>query len=275
MKKLWLMIIFLLGTGLSIQAQMLSNNMSQKEPVAIGLKGGMNIPRMLYFRNTALGRLPQAWNFTPTGGLFVEIPVSNLLILSPEAMFVQRGTDIEYTHISSGSQVHYAMNVSYADLRLPFEFRLPVAPAFQPYIVAGAEVGMRLFGEISLKRSAPLELNETIEVGDANMGLIHAGVFGGVGIRSRFNIGAMGLVLKLSASYHQGLLDTYSAMEKQEAAQAVNVNAYHVSGWRLPQGIEVTLGAAIPLKLVPKDACASFANDRYRRHGSRGRLFGF
>lgn len=273
MKKHILILGLLLCMAPFTMAQMSQYN-NQNESVAIGIKGGLNIPQMWYFGNTALGKLDQKMNFTPTGGLFVEIPVGSTLIVAPEAMYVQRGTDIEYEHFS-GSQVHYTMNVSYVDLRLPFEFLLPVKPYFQPYLTVGAEAGMRLFGQIHINRTTPIQLDQTVDVGDANMGLIHAGVFGGLGIRSRFNLGAMGMVVKLSASYHQGLLDTYSAMEKEGTIQSVNVNAYQVTGSRLPRGIEATLGIAIPLEKMAEDACATFSHDRYRRHGSRGRSYGF
>lgn len=275
MKKFCFVIVFLLGLGLASQAQMSSNSTPQKEAVSIGLKGGLNLPRMLYFQNEALSRLPQAWTFTPTGGLFVEIPVSNVFIIAPEAMYVQRGTDMNYKHKTSGAMVHYSMNVSYADVRLPFEFRWPVKPYFQPYLVAGAEGGMRLFGQIHIDRTAPIDLNETIDVGDANMGLIHAGVLAGLGIRSRFDLGRMGMVVKFSATYHQGLLDTYSEKEKAGTVDAVNVNAYQVTGWRLPRGIEVCLGIAIPLEIQPEDACASFSGDRRWFKHSRRTNYGY
>lgn len=273
MKKYLLLFAILLGMSALAMAQMSQYN-NQKEPVTIGVKGGLNIPQMWYFNNEALGRLNQNMSFTPTGGLFVEIPVGSALIIAPEAMYVQRGTDIEYEHFSH-TQVHYTMNVSYVDLRLPFELRWPIKRYFQPYVLAGAEAGMRLFGQIHIVRSQPAELDETVDVGDANMSLIHAGAFAGVGIRSRFNIGAMGMVVKFSASYHQGLLDSYSAMEHEGTAGSVNVNAYQITGSRLPRGIEATLGIAIPLEKHAEDACATFSHDRYRRHGSRGRWFGF
>jgi hypothetical protein len=269
MKKHILIACLLLGMSAMTMAQMGQYNQN-KEAIAIGVKGGMNIPQMWYLGNEALSQLEQKMNFTPTGGLFVEIPIGSALAIAPEAMYVQRGTDVEYGHIPSGAQVHYSMNVSYADLRLPFEFRLPIKPYFQPYLVAGAEVGLRLFGQIHIQRTSPIDLNETIDVGDANMGLLHAGAFAGVGVRSRFNIGAMGMIVKLSASYHQGLLDTYSAMEKEGMAQPINVNAYHITGSRLPRGLEATLGIAIPLELRPDDACATFSNDRrWFKHNKR------
>lgn len=273
MKKSVLLLGLLLCAITLTKAQTSRYN-NQNEPVAIGIKGGLNLPQMWYFQNAALGQLNQKMVLTPTGGLFVEIPAGSVLMVTPEVMCVQRGTNMEYEH-NSGTQVHYSMNVSYVDLRLPFELRLPVNSAIQPYLVLGAEAGMRLFGTIHLQRSAPLMLDETIDVGNANMGLIHAGVFGGLGLRSRFNIGRMGMVVKLSASYHQGVLDTYSSMEKEGTAESVNVNAYHVTGSRLPRGIEATLGIAIPLRLMDEDACATFSNDRYRRHGRSRHLFGY
>ena len=114
MKKHIIILLALLGFGVALQAQMHFGNVVQKEAVAIGLKGGINLPRMLYFQNEPLSRLSQDWTITPMGGLFVEIPMNSSLIIAPEAVYVQRGTDINYEHFS-GSKVHYTMNVSYAD----------------------------------------------------------------------------------------------------------------------------------------------------------------
>ena len=274
MKKYFLIVSLLLGMSAMSMAQASRYN-QKKEPVSIGIKGGINIPQMTYLGNKPLSKLDQSWSYiTPTGGLFVEIPIGSVLIIAPEVMYVQRGTDVEYEHIS-GTQVHYNMNVSYGDFRLPFELRIPINQYSQPYVVAGAEVGMRLFGTISIKRSVPVEMDETIDVGDANMGLIHAGAFAGLGIRSRFNIGYMGMVVKLSASYHQGFLDTYSKMETEGTAEPVNVNAYVITGSRLPRGLEATLGISIPIEKRPDDACASFSkNRRWIKRSGRG-LFGF
>jgi len=273
MKRLYLFLLFLLGLGLTTEAQTYANAQN-KEYVSIGLTGGLNMPRMLYFQNTALSKLPQNWLFTSMGGLFVEIPVGEMLIIAPEAVYVQRGLETNYEHIS-GMKVHYVMNASYADFRLPFELRLPISPFFQPYLTVGAETGMRMFGMIHIDRTAPAELDQTIEVGDANLNLIHAGVFAGLGIRSRVNLGNFGLVLKLSASYHQGLLDSYSKMEKELSADPMNVNAYNISGYRLPQGIEVCLGIAVPLEPKHDDACASFSNNRRWVKRSNKGFYGF
>ena len=259
MKKCLIIIGILLGMTLVSEAQM-GRNTQESKVVAIGLKGGLNFPRMYYYNNPPMNQTNQAFTLTPMGGLFLDIPLTNTLMMSPEVVYLKRGTDMSYEH-HSGGQVHYTMSVHFVDVRLPFELRWPVTNYFQPYLVLGAEAGMRLGGEIHMDRTEPALFDQTITVGNANMGMIHAGGFAGVGIRSRLPLGSRDIVLKLSASVHQGLLDNYSAGEKDGTMPALNVNAYQPRGSRLAQGLEVCLGIAIPLE-HEDDACASFSNDR-------------
>ena len=272
MKKILLLSGLLIGFMGHLVAQMSSSQPFDKT-ISLGLKGGINMPRMWYFNNADLSQVPQKDTLTIMGGIFADIPLSEGVSFAPEVVYVQRGTDMRYEH-RTGAQVHYSIKVAYADLRLPVEFYWPIKPYFQPYLVAGAEAGFRLFGEIHMDRTVPIALDETLPADSSNMFLVHAGAFAGAGVRSRINMGAMEVMLKLSATFHQGFVDSYSPYEKNGTAQAQNVNAYQISGMRWPQGLEVCLGIAIPLKPILKDACASFSNDR-RHHGNRGHLFGY
>lgn len=272
MKKILLLSGLLIGLVGNILAQMSSSQPFDKT-IALGLKGGINMPRMWYFNNAALSQVPQKDTLTIMGGIFADIPLSEGISFAPEVVYLQRGTDMRYEH-RTGAQVHYSIKVAYADLRLPVEFYWPIRPYFQPYLVAGAEAGFRLFGEIHMDRTVPIALNETLPADSSNMFLVHAGAFAGAGVRSRIKLGAMEVMLKLSATFHQGFVDSYSPYEKNGTAQAQNVNAYQISGMRWPQGLEICLGIAIPLKPILKDACASFSNDR-SRHGNRGHLYGY
>lgn len=273
MKKFYLFLGVLLACHTGVFAQMEQSRPANRT-LALGIKGGVNMPRMLYFNNPALIQLPQSFVFTPTGGVFLDIPLSESLVFSPEVAYVQRGTDMNYVHQPSGAKVHYSIATHNVDLRLPLELVWKVKPYFQPFVTIGAEAGMCLAGQIHLDRTAPIELDETLAVDSANMAMIHAGAFAGVGVRSKVSIGYQDLLLKLNVTFHQGLLDSYSSYEKEGSADVVNVNAYHITGYRLPQGLEVSLGIAIPLKPRLKDACATFSNDR-RRHSNRGNLFGY
>ena len=265
-KSAFIVLIFTLF-GVSAMAQ-------TDNTVSIGVKGGINMPRMTYLNNHYLSKLPQALQITPTGGVFVDIPFGDIVALAPEVDYVQRGTDITYEHIS-GMQVHYNLAVSFVDLRIPLEIRIPIKPYLQPYVTIGAEAGMRLGGKIHMDRTEPARLDTTINVGDVNFTKYHAGAFAGLGIRSLVTIGNFDMLLKLSATYHHGFLDTYTKAEREESVQAVNVNAYNITGSRLPQGIEVCLSIGIPLKAPEDDACRTFSHDRYRRHGNGRHLFGF
>lgn len=271
MKK-YLIIIGLLLCSVSVTMAQMSQQKKIDNTVSLGLKGGINTPRMLYYQNEPLSRLPQAWTITPMGGLFIDIPLGSALVFAPEAVYVQRGTDMSYEH-RSGAQVHYTMSASYVDLRLPLELRWPISKYFQPFLVVGAEGGVRLFGQIHMDRTAPIEMDETIDVGDANLSLIHAGALAGVGVRSMINLGAQEILLKLTVTAHQGLLDSYAAGEKEGTSAPVNVNAYQIMGSRLPQGLEATLSIGIPLKAREDDACSTFSRDRrWFKSGGRSNL---
>lgn len=245
----------------------------ENRSVYVGVKGGLNLPRMLYFQNVALGQIKPETLLEPIGGAFVDIPLGGFVSVAPEAMFVQRGCGLKYSHFS-GADVAYQMDLRYVDLRFPVEARWAIRPWLQPYIALGVEAGYCLGGTIHMDRTTPLAFDQTIDVGKANLNPIHAGAFAGLGIRSVFEVGKRDLLLKLCATYHQGMVDTYSAMEKDGTAIPENVNAYQITGRRLPQGLELTLGIGISLD-KRDDACATFSNDPYRRKGSRGRLFGF
>ena len=231
MKKLLILLGLSIGLHSGVFAQM-SSSQSFDNTFSLGLKGGINVPRMWYFNNTTLSQLPQTDTLTLMGGLFLDIPLNECVSIAPEIDYVRRGTDIRYVH-RTGAKVHYNLSVAYADLRLPVEYSWPIKPYFQPCLVLGAEVGFRLFGEIHMDRTSPVSLDRTILVDNTNMLLVHAGAYAGVGIRSKVSIGYQEVLLKLNASFHQGFIDSYSPYEKDGSAQSVNVNAYQITGWRL------------------------------------------
>jgi hypothetical protein len=280
MRKIWIILLTLAVFHVEAQAQTRRNNRKEyeKQWICVGIKGGVGVSRMLYWHNEALRRLPQDMILHPTAGVFADIPLGKYLSIAPEAMYVIRGTSMSYQHYS-GADVNYNMDLRYVDLRLPVELRWPIRPWLQPYVTLGGEVGVCLGDSIHMDRTATATngngaLDLTFAVSRANMALIHGGAFAGLGIRCKIEIGGRDLLLKLAASYHQGLVDTYSAMEKKNLSTAANVNAYQVTGSRLPQGLELTLGVAVSLKSLGKDACATFSHDRNRRRG-HGRSSGF
>lgn len=330
MKKLLVFLVLCLGLVGSGFAQMSFSRPFDKT-LSLGIKGGINVPRMFYYNNQSLMLLPQSFAIKPQGGLFLDVPITAYFGFAPEVVFVQRGTDTRYVHHPSSLKVHYSISTNYVDFRFPLELKWSANPSSQPYVIVGVEAGMCLSGKIHLDRrhSGPLfhgpmgppmdidaeAMDETIDVssssmsliqaGDSiitllrdpslsqsetkelvagvframfngsNMSLVHAGAYAGLGVRSKFTIVNQEVLLKFDVTCHQGFLDTYSAYEKTGASQSLNVNAYQIKGYRLPQGLEISLGIALPLKPRLRDACSTFANDRYRSRGRRGVLFGY
>ena len=268
-KRLAIMVMAFVLTNFCI-SQISNRN---AESVAIGIKGGVALPGMSY-SDKYLSELAQDAFFAPVGGLFVSVPLGDIVSIAPEVMYANRGVKMRYTHLSNAT-VQYSIASKYVDLRIPVQARLQVSELFQPYAFAGAEAGYLLGGQIHISRSIPIVMDETIDIGKANMAPYHVGAFAGLGIRSDIDFGSLTLSVRLEASYHQGFLDSYSEMENSESAVPVNVNAYNISGKRIPKGLELCLGIGIPLRFSSSDdACSTFINKYYPKH-RKGVFYGF
>ncbi len=243
------------------------------ESVAIGIKGGVALPGMSY-SDKYLSELEQDAFFAPVGGLFVSVPLGDIVSIAPEVMWVNRGVKMQYTHFS-GAAVHYSIASQYVDLRVPVLARLKVAEGFQPYVFTGAEAGYLLGGQIHISRSIPIVMDEIIDIGKANMAPYHVGAFAGLGIRSDIGFGSLTLSIRLEVSYHQGFVDSYSEMEHAETAMPININAYYISGKRMPKGLELCLGIGLPLKFDNSDDACSTFTDKYRPKRRKGVAYGF
>ena len=243
------------------------------ESVAIGIKGGVALPGMSY-SDKYLSELAQDAFFAPVGGLFVSVPLGDIVSIAPEVMYANRGVKMRYTHLSNAT-VQYSIASKYVDLRVPVQARLQVSELFQPYVYAGAEAGYLLGGQIHIDHSVPIVMDETIDIGKANMASCHVGAFVGLGIRSDIDFGSFALSVRLEASYHQGFLDSYSEMEHAETAAPVNINAYNLSGKRMPKGMELGLSIGLPLRFDNSDDACSTFTDKYRPKRRKGVAYGF
>lgn len=61
------------------------------ESVAIGIKGGVALPGMSY-SDKYLSELEQDAFFAPVGGLFVSVPLGDIVSIAPEVMYANRGS---------------------------------------------------------------------------------------------------------------------------------------------------------------------------------------
>ena len=274
------MILFVMALALPTMAQVQS--------VGIGLKGGVNMPEYHYSSNdlNTLGRDPELLHrIRPMGGIQVEIPVGELLYVSPELMFVSRGDLRNFHNIPTDTDLTYLAVVNYLDLRIPVGYVFPVTSFFQPYVFAGPDFGM-VFPYIKTKK---LDLNlagaftqtgtEPVEVNKSNMAPFDVAAIGGVGFRFNINFGSFGLVTKLEAAYSYGFLNTFSKKEMESQVPAANLGTggtHYSLGKRYNRGLEATLSIVLPLDFKIErgngDACSNWSKDVYptRSKGHRG-----
>ena len=48
-------------------------------------------------------RLPQSFVFAPTGGVFMDVPLTSAIAFAPEVVYVKRGIDTKYIHYPTGA----------------------------------------------------------------------------------------------------------------------------------------------------------------------------
>jgi hypothetical protein len=255
--------IFILGIMLFFQLVATAQNRKPSAPqeISFGIKGGINLAGMS-FTAPRLSELPQSMALKPVGGVFVDLPLLNWLAIVPELMYVEWGMATHYTHYSGG-EVDYTIHSRYVDFRLPVLIGLNITSWFQPYLVAGGDVGYLLGGSIHLEQQGMPNPDLTTVLGKANMFPLYFGTLGGLGLRFFKPVNGHRAQLRMEATYNQAFVDTFSKMEHNDTATPLNVNAYNITGKRFPRGVEIIIGLVIPL-IPDKDACYSFSKNKYK-----------
>ena len=237
-------------------------NPAYADRMTLGFRAGVNLPGMVY-TDKHLSVLSQQTVIRPVGGLYLDIPLTRHLSIAPEAMYVERGIKTSYTHCS-GFDVTYSIHSRYVDLRVPLNYGFQITPWFRPYLTAGIDGGYLLGGTIQLQQPGLPCPEATIKIGKANMRPLYGGIYGGLGTVFQFWLGRQLTRWTISATYNLDLVDTFSKMEHSDAANPMNVSAYNIIGQRLPKGIEITMGFAIPIAPDNDDACTNWERKYWR-----------
>lgn len=267
MKKLFLSIV-LFCCCCSLYAQRHSVPNAAPKAVGIGVVGGANLARFNYFGDREKQGLDfdsLMYRIRPLAGLTVEIPLGDYFYIAPEVLWSGRGDARLFQSAIWNSQVRYRAKTYYLELQIPMSLVIPVSYTFQPYAFVAPGFGLTLpMGEISqYSLDMPQSFNHKVAIDSSNMAVYDASVTAGAGMRFNVDFSTFYLAFKLEAGYHYGFLDTYSLMEHNDVAPAVNVNAYNIKGKRLNRGWEIRLSVVLPLKFPPGDACSNWSRDVY------------
>lgn len=260
--------------GINQKRSKSKNLITNSKAVIVGLKGGVDLAGMSY-TSSELKSLSQDLYLRPAAGLFVEFPLSKSFAVGADFLYQGRGMKVNY--FNGGDErypVNYKISSNYFDLRIPLTYRFLTEKMVNPYVFLAPDFSMLAGGAISLDQKSNLsgeaEMNQTIDIGEANMRPYSVSAIFGVGARLNLNFRQFALIMKLDVAYNFGLVNTYSDKEMNHGfgnqpynENIVNVNAYTEIGSRFNRGPEIMFSIGLPLKFM-RDACSGFGNRKYK-----------
>ena len=263
MKRKLFLILLLLGLcGVSYGQIRMKNDkrVLVSKRVSFGIKGGINNAVMKYTDSNI--KIEHQRSVRPAIGVYMEIPVRRFFSVSPEFMFIERGTKTAYQY-EDRYAVDYTMKVRYFDFRIPLQFYWLLTNTFKPYAYVAPDFGYVLGGKITLNQPG-LDIPEaTCDVGSANIKGYDISAVAGIGFRYDINMSRTSLFIKVEAGYNYGFVNTFSYIEQHDGAEPLNVHAYNVTGKRYNRGIEVMVSLGMPL-YSKKGTCSYFEREPRR-----------
>lgn len=233
----------------------LIGRMFPQDKTYLGLKGGINIPR-LYYTNPELKSLPHDLTVQPSLGLFVEIPLTDKLALAAELNYQNRGGSTSYDY-EQDYKVTYSLNATHLSLRLPLYCYFSPSAKLTPYLMIGPDLGYVIGGEISLTQPGLEIAQSNVTINNNNYNPYYIGVLAGVGLRHKAVLEKYICITKLDVALNWGLLDTFGQAEKDETAIPTNIHAYNHQGERLSRGLEISISFGL-IRHEDMSACRGF-----------------
>ena len=231
-KKLLLLAVFS-ALCLSVWSQ-------TSDRIYFGVRGGMNLSWADY---SELKNRDPKMLFGGVGGVYAEFEFgeNRLFSIRPEVNWLSRGTKI------SDSDLDYKLKAKYVDVRLPLVFNFGNYQKIRPYLYVAPLIGFVRGGNISLTENG---INYKVDVSKASMASTYFAGTVGAGVKIPILLSnSKRMQFSLEANYQHGFTDTYSDMEKDGEAIAVNRFWYDIRGNRKLHGVEITASLSIPLSV--------------------------
>ncbi len=205
--------------------------------VQVGFRGGANVGFISEPAELA-SILPTIHpSVGPTGGLFLDVPLSDRVSFRPELDYIQKGFQIqEGTNLNIGGfNLPVGATIAYQSqhLEVPLLLKINLADpgGVQPYLIAGPALSYAVDGRIRTRATA-LFTSQPVDV-DLNYG----------GALSRWDasaIGGLGLSIPAGAGSVFGEARYEFGFTRQIQVPVVNVNVRN-------RGVNVALGYSFPI----------------------------
>jgi len=206
-------------------------------------------------------------------GMTGEWKFSNYNTLGLEVAYARRSTQLSYQYtepsISGTTTYNTQIDIAYSELfvQIPLtQYLRPADKVFRPYIFIAPRITVPIkggLGKLTTEVNATPDTiaNLSLEFNSGNMRRWNVGAVAGLGMQFRIDFNnAYYFMLKLDASCHYGILDTYSKQEREGTAVDENGNPInpYMLGTRHIGNATVKLSILFPLKKIQKDACKSW-----------------
>lgn len=152
---------------------------------------------------------------------------------------------IEKQGIHIADEIDYWLVAKYVTCYIPIEYNwlmLPKTRSKSGYFISLAPYfGLPFGGQVGYE-------TYLLDLSKASMAPFDAGFEVGGGVRIVTFSASATTNIRIKLSFCQGFIDTYSQMEKQGTAIALNQSNYMLEGKRLNQMLKLTLGLEFPFK---------------------------
>lgn len=239
----------------------------------IGLIGGGTLTQWIHFGGTGTHYSePFTKCLGYMGGLSVERRLSNNKSIGIEALYAMRNVELTYNRfnfpiaINEWNDIVKTLDASYNEIivQAPFTLYLDNTPAstIRPYIFAAPRVTVIQDGGKTYWCKNNLTTEEvtydTVGINTSNFMPFNIGIVAGAGVLFRINTSNYYFLIKVDASYHAGLIETFTKSEEQDAVGTV-IGAGYIDptllGKRFSGNADLKATFLFPLKKQLKGAC--------------------
>lgn len=214
---------------------------SSKPSILVGARTGIGLSDMRYSSDD-ISIYRHHFRVREQIGVFAECAyLYDGLSLRCDLLYSPRGAHLTWKDID------YKLNAYYFDIRIPISYTFLRDKAVQPYVMVAPNVNFVLGGKARYY-SDYLYMTYYQKLSKASIRPVDFSIFFGAGVKAPLSIGKQKFYIGGEVGYNLGLINTFSKMELNHSAHAVNLPQYEVNGTRKNGGIEIaaTFAWAIP-----------------------------
>lgn len=159
------------------------------------------------------------------------------LSIRNDLLYSTRGVNLTW------GDINYKLTSHYIDLRMPISYNFLRDKAVQPYVMLAPCLSFVTHGNITYVSDYTYS---TTPLTKANFTAVDLSLLFGGGIKFPMHMGAFQLILGMEFGYNFGLMNTFSKMELNNEAEALNLPMYEVNGTRKNRNFETAFTVTIP-----------------------------